>query len=330
MHVIELHTLEGAMPSSVAITADVLATANRLRAAKGRPPAFSLTLSGPGMRGLRALADTVHPRSTPAQREREASLVIFASLVAVTEPAITARLGRPDAAGARRVIERAVARGAAVAASCSAVFLLGSAGVLDDRRATTTWWLAPAFARMFPRVRLDADAMVVTDGPITTAGAAMAHLDLMLTLVSQLGGAELAERCARFLLLDGRRSQSRYMALGFMASKDPDVAKAERWARARLASGITVDELAQAAGLSTRTLARRLARTTGLSPVQFLQRMRVEHATELLETTSLSVEEIARRVGYAEPTTLRRLLRRDAGARPRDLRPSSSAPLIAQ
>ena len=207
-----------------------------------------------------------------------------------------------------------------MAASCSAVFLLASAGVLDGKRATTTWWLAPAFARMFPNVELDADAMVVADGTLTTAGAAMAHLDLMLALVSQFGGADLAERCARFLLLDGRRSQSRYMALGFMASKDANVAKAERWARAKLSTGVTVDALARAAELSTRTFARRVARATGMSPVQFLQRLRVERAVELLETSSLSVEEIARRVGYAEPTTLRRLLRRETGVRPRELR----------
>lgn len=318
MHVIELQALTGAMPSSVAITADVLATANRLRAGKGRAPAFALRVAGSGARQARAMISSVMPALHATTRD--ADVVILASLVATTDAAVTERLAQRDASTARRVIERAVARGAEVAASCSAVFLVASTGVLDDRRATTTWWLAPVFQRMFPRVTLDADEMVVADGPIITAGAAMAHLDLMLALVARHEGAALAAQCARFLLLDGRRSQSRYMALSFLSAKDAEVTRAERWARGQLATGVTVDGLAAAAGLGTRTFARRVARVTGLSPVQFLQRLRVEKAVELLETTTLSVEEVARRVGYAEPTTLRRLLRREGEGRPGELR----------
>lgn len=319
MKLIELQVLDGAMPSSVAITADVLATANRLRAARGRPPAFALRATGSGARAARGLAALVLPEPLD-DTARAADVVVVASLVATTEAAVTERLTRPDARAARRAIEAAVARGADVAASCSAVFLVASAGVLDDRRATTTWWLAPAFQRMFPRVALDAEAMVVTDGPVMTAGAAMAHLDLMLALVARHCGARTADGCARFLLLDARRSQSRYMALGFLAAQDAAVARAGRWARERLSTGVTVEALAHAADMAPRTFARRVARATGLSPVHFLQRLRVERAVELLETTELSVEAIARAVGYAEPTTLRRLLRRELGGRPRELR----------
>ena len=318
-HLVELQALAGAMPSSVAITADVLATANRLRAARGRRPAFALRVAGSGSRVLRPMVQGVMPEHD-ADRTRDASIVVVASLVTTTEPAVVQRLAERDTVVARRSIERAAARGADVAASCSAVFLLASTGLLDERRATTTWWLAPAFQRMFPRVALDAEEMVVADGPITTAGAALAHLDLMLALVAAHCGAELAVRCARFLLLDGRRSQSRYMAVGFLASRDRDVDRAGRWARERLSQGLSVEELAAASGLTPRTFARRVANATGMSPVQFLGRLRVERAVELLETTDLSVEAIAREVGYAEPTTLRRLLRRATGEAPRSLR----------
>jgi transcriptional regulator GlxA family with amidase domain len=81
-----------------------------------------------------------------------------------------------------------------------------------------------------------------------------------------------------------------------------------------------MDDLAAAAGMSPRTFARRLHRTTGLSPIRFVQRLRMEAALELIETTRLPIDEVARRVGYAEPSTLRRVLRRDAGHAPRDLR----------
>lgn len=92
----------------------------------------------------------------------------------------------------------------------------------------------------------------------------------------------------------------------------------------RLEEGFSVDDLAAAVELSPRTFARRIARATGMSPVRFLQRLRVERAVELVETTRLPFEAIARRVGYAEPSTLRRLLRRDGIDGPRRLRAGSA------
>jgi transcriptional regulator GlxA family with amidase domain len=221
---------------------------------------------------------------------------------------------------ARRSLLTAAARGTEIATSCSGVFLLASTGLLDGRRVTTTWWLAPLFRRLHPAVMLDTDALVVRDRGLTTAGAAMAQMDLMLAVVAQYAGAKLADECARYLLLDQRRSQSRYMALGFLAAADPQIAKAEAWARKRLDKAFTVDDVAKAAGLAPRTFARRVKSTTGQSPVRFLQRLRVDAAIELIETTRLPFEEIARRVGYVEPSTLRRLLQRTAGQGPRGLR----------
>jgi len=98
------------------------------------------------------------------------------------------------------------------------------------------------------------------------------------------------------------------------------VKRAESWARQHLETGFPVEDLAAAAGLAPRTFARRVERATGLSPIRFLRRLRVERAVELLETTKLPLEEIARRVGYAEPTTLRRALRQEAGRGARELR----------
>ncbi len=321
MRTIDLYALAGAMPSSIAITADVLATANRLRLARGRPPAFTLRVRGPAARTTRAFLHAVFP-VLPAPTDERADMLIIPSLLTVTEEAVSARLMRSDAVRMRRELQTAAEKGVHIAASCSAVFHVARAGLLDGRRATTTWWLAPAFRRMFPSIDLAPDEMVVTDGRFSTAGAALAHLDLMLSIVDRYCGADMASRCARFLLLDGRRSQARYMAMGQLAGQDPDIARAERWARTELERGVTVEALAAAANLAPRTFARRVERATGLSPVQFLRRLRVERAIELLETTALSVEAIAHRVGYAEPTTLRRLLKKDAGARPRDLRPT--------
>jgi transcriptional regulator GlxA family with amidase domain len=176
---------------------------------------------------------------------------------------------------------------------------------------------------MFPEVALQREAVQVRDGPITTAGAALAQVDLMLGIVGRYGDGALANQCARYLLLDQRRSQARYMALSHFAAADPKIAKIESWTRANLERDISIKDMAAAAGMTSRTLARRLQQLIGLSPVRFLQKLKVEAAIELIETTRLSIEEIARRVGYADSSTLRRLLQKNAGRSPRDLRVST-------
>jgi transcriptional regulator GlxA family with amidase domain len=317
MTIVEILVLKGAVPSSVAITIDLLETANRLCRTAGRNPVFAVHLSGSG---ARAASGFVNGRMTGAGSAREPAVVIVPGLGLTNEDEVTAGLARRDAADARRRLVAAVGAGAEIATSCSGAFLLASAGLLDRRSATTSWWLAPLFRRLYPQVRLDTRALVIKDGPVVTAGAAMAQMDLMLSVVARHGGSRLADECARYLLLDDRRSQSRYMALSHLAAADERVARAERWARDRLERPCAVDELAAAAGLTPRTFARRVSRATGLSPVRFLQRLRIERAVELMETTKLPFEEIARRVGYAESSTLRRLIRRDGGYNPRERR----------
>jgi transcriptional regulator GlxA family with amidase domain len=153
--------------------------------------------------------------------------------------------------------------------------------------------------------------MVVADWPIATAGAAMAQMDLMLAVVGRFAGPSLAKACASYLLLDERRSQAPFMAIAFLGGQDPRIARAEKWVRDNIARDFAINELAVAVALAPRTFARRVAATCGLSPIQFVQQIRLEIARFLLETTRLPVEQIARQVGYAEPSTLRRLIRRD-------------------
>jgi transcriptional regulator GlxA family with amidase domain len=325
MTIVEILVLKGAVPSSVAITSDVLETANRLCRTAGRSPAFAVRLSGSGAVAASAF---VGGRLAGDEPRGDPDIVIVPGLGLTNEDEVAEGLARRDAADARRRLVAAVEAGAEIATSCSGTFLLASAGLLDGRSATTSWWLAPLFRRLYPEVRLDTRALVVKDGSVVTAGAAMAQLDLMLSVVARHGGSRLADGCARYLLLDERRSQSRYMALSHLAGADERVAQAERWARNRLERPCTVDDLAAAAGLTPRTFARRVSRATGLSPIHFLQRLRIERAVELMETTKLPFEEIARRVGYAEPSTLRRLIRRDGGINPRELRGALSTAAV--
>ncbi|MBY8821188.1 GlxA family transcriptional regulator [Sphingomonas colocasiae] len=306
--------LDGALATSVAITIDVLAMANRICRRVGRPDAFDVRLVGSGAHLFRPFL--AFPE---AQHDCPSLFIVPAQGLSKAE-SYAARLAEPDAEAARTLIRAAATGGAQIASSCTGTLLLASAGLLDGRRATTAWWLAPIFGELFPAVALDTAELVLSDGAITTAGAAMAQMDLMVGLVARHAGAEIAEGCTRTMILDERRSQIPYMAIGLLAASNESIARAATWARARLGDGIGVNDIAVAIGQSPRTFSRRVLAATGLSPIRFLQQLRVEQAIELIETTPLPFEEIAFRVGYSDPSTLRDLIRRGAGLGPRELR----------
>ena len=296
------------MASSAAITYDVMATANRISAAKRLP--FKVTTVRCGSR-----------RNNVDLRGSE--LVIVPGLGTPSADELDKKLKSPMCRRAVDMLTRAHAAGAMLAASCASTFLLAETGLLDGRRATTTWWFAPLFQRRYPAVELLTEQMVVADWPIATGGAAMAQMDLMLAIVGRFAGSGLAKACANYLLLDGRRSQAPFMAITYLANQDPRIARAEKWVRDNIARDFAIEELAEAVALAPRTFARRVSATCGISPIQFVQRIRLETARFLLETTRLSVDEIARRVGYAEPSTLRRLIRRDTKHPPGRFRPAA-------
>ena len=301
--------IEGCMASSAAITHDVLATANRISAAKRAPP-FKVMTVRCGSR--RSSADL-----------RGIELVIVPGLGTASADELVTKLKSPMCRRAVDMLIRAHARGAMLAASCASTFLLAETGLLDGRRATTTWWFAPLFGQRYPAVELLSEQMVVADWPIATGGAAMAQMDLMLAVVGRFAGPSLAKACANYLLLDERRSQAPFMAITYLASQDPTIARAEKWVRDNIARDFAIEDLANAVALAPRTFARRVSATCGVSPIQFVQRIRLETARLLLETTRLPVDEIARQVGYAEPSTLRRLIRRDTKHPPRHFRPAA-------
>jgi AraC-like DNA-binding protein len=163
--------------------------------------------------------------------------------------------------------------------------------------------------------------IVVQSNTVVTAGAALSHLDLALTLIRR-ANPELADLTAKYLVADARTSQAPYAIPGHLVHADPLVTKFERWARQRLAEGFSLDQAAVALATSKRTLARRMQSVLGKSPLEYLQDIRIERAVHLLETSQASVDQIAGEVGYAEGVTLRALLRRKLGRGVREIRRS--------
>lgn len=319
--------LEGVSDGAVGITLDVLGAANRVQslgllAGKRRSrklEARVVSLDGGPVRTSSGRALPVDGGATLRGRRRDDILVV-PGLGMDTPGEIDAELRREPVLRGLDFIQRAVALGLTVAASCSATFLRGAAGVLDGGPATTTWWLARDFARRFPAVDVRVDSMVVAHGRVLTAGAAFAHADLMLTLLTRASGPSLARLVSRFLVVDDRPSQARYMIAQHLRTDDAALRRAERFVREQLHRVVSIDEIARAAGTSSRTLARRLREQLGTTPLRFVQRLRAERAVHLLETTASSVEAVASEVGYADPAAFRRILRRETGRSPREFR----------
>jgi transcriptional regulator GlxA family with amidase domain len=289
---------------------DTFETANELAGERR----FEVTTSSP-----RAHPKTHHGMRIPiAPLPSRTDLVIVPALACKQPETIVAALARDDVQELASIALR-FARKARLAAACTGTFVLGSCGVLDGRRATTSWWLGPTFRREFPAVELEESQMVVGDDRVLTAGAALAHFDLALAVIRERS-PDLAATVARYLLLDDRASQAPFIAAAHVTHDDDVVKKFERRVRARLADPFELPEVAREIGTSERTLQRRVRAVLGKSPIAFVQDLRLERAVHLLRITKDSVDEIAASVGYEDGSTLRTLLRRRLHTGVRELR----------
>jgi len=222
---------------------------------------------------------------------------------------LEAALARPQIRDASALLRRWARKGAMMTAACVGTFVMAESGLLDQQRATTTWWLAPVFRRRYPNVSLDESNMLVKSGVFVTAGAALSHMDLALWIIRGVS-PKLASLTAKYLIVDSRPSQSAYVLVDHLVHSDPLVQRFEDWARAKLKDGFSLDDAAKAVGTSKRTLARHMQAVLGKSPLSYFQSLRVERAVHLLKTGDGNVDEVAARVGYADGNTLRNLLRR--------------------
>ncbi len=308
MHV-GLLASDGCFSSGLTALIDILSTAEAQRPdVDPSIPPIRVDVTGTGRNvttgaGL-TVPVTMHPRELQA-----ADIVVVPALGTMTAEDTLSALSAHASQAIIGVLGDLDPSVTTVAAACTGVFTLAESGLLDLRRATTSWWLGAAFRIRYPSVLLDLGTMVVADAGVVTAGAAFAHIDLALALVRRVSPC-LAEHVARLLVIDQRASQSAYLVVDHLSHNDPLVLAFEEQARARLGESLDVWELAAAIGTSRRTLERRTQAALGMSPLALVQRLRAERAVHLLRTTAQSVEQVAPQVGYANASTLRALLRR--------------------
>ncbi|KGB58255.1 GlxA family transcriptional regulator [Sphingopyxis sp. SE2] len=239
------------------------------------------------------------------------------------------KLLEPDevAPYARWLVDRH-AQGTVLASNCGGAFALAATGLLAGRPATTHWFFAEEFRMRFPEVRLEADRMVVDDGDIVTAGGLMAWTDLGLRIVERLLGPTVMMETARFFLIDpAGREQKNYASFApRLTHGDEAVLKVQHWLQAKEGRVSGVGDMAREAGLEERTFQRRFKAATGMTPVEYVQHIRVGKARELLEFTRRTVDQIAWSVGYEDAAAFRKLFHRLTGLSPGEYRQRFSTP----
>lgn len=202
--------------------------------------------------------------------------------------------------------------GAIIGASCSGTLILAETTLLNGREATTSWWLDSLFRTRYPEVRLRTDRLLIDDGRLLTAGAVTSYANLVLRLIEEFAGRNLALSCSKMMLIDiNRPYQAPYMMLQTVLNhSDSLVQKAQFWIHENFREDIDIRQLADSLAVSYRTLVRRFKTATGETPLAYIQKTRIDRAKHLFETTDLSMETIMGRVGYSDPSSFSLLFKR--------------------
>lgn len=310
-----------ALPDAVASTLfgifDVMNAFALMRQARpGAPAPFAVeivgTAAGPLMLASGVPVDVQQPIDAVATTD----IVIVPSIVLGPEGWAKGRY--PQLVEWLQAMHR---RGAVLCSACSGIFLIAETGLFDGRDATVHYEYARDFTATYPAVSIHPERVLVISGTrddLVSSGASMTWHDLVLYLIARYAGATTAQKAARLFALQWHQDGlTPYMVFeGRTDHGDAEIAAAQQWLGRHFSVASPVEEMIRRSKLAERTFKRRFAAATGLAPIAYVQRLRVEDAKRRLERTDASVDEISWRVGYEDPAFFRRLFRRTTGLAP--------------
>ena len=312
MRRIVLLAFDGVQSLDVTGPLEVFQVANRLAEQAGTAAPYRTEVVGPRPGAVRTSSGLaiVPDRAASACRGAIDTLVVAGgqgTVDAVRDPALVAW------------VRAAARRSRRVTSVCTGAFLLGEAGLLDGRAATTHWASCDALRRRFPAASVDAAPIYVRDGELWTSAGVTAGMDLALALVEDDLGPAMARDVARWLVLFVRRPGGQAQFSAQLAAQVPGRAALREllgWIAEHLDGDCSVAALAGRAAMSPRHFAREFRAATGMTPGAYVEAARVEAARRLLETTELTTAEVARRCGLRSVETLHRVCRKALGVTP--------------
>jgi transcriptional regulator GlxA family with amidase domain len=208
--------------------------------------------------------------------------------------------------------------GAEIASLCTGAFLLASTGLLKGRKCSTHWLAAEAFKQAFPDVKLQAEKIMTDEFGIYSSGGAYSFLNLMIYLVEKFCGREMAVYCSKVLEIEiERKSQSPFaIFLGQKTHEDEPIKKAQLFIENNVHEKVSIEQLSELSAISRRNFERRFKKATSNTPVEYLQRVKIEAAKKSLESGRENVNEVMYSVGYSDSKAFRTMFKKITGLSP--------------
>jgi len=209
-------------------------------------------------------------------------------------------------------------QGAEIASLCTGAFLLASTGLLKGRKCSTHWLAANAFRQAFPDVKLQPEKIITDELGMYSSGGAYSFLNLMIYLVEKFCGREMAVHCSKILEIEiERKSQSPFaIFMGQKTHEDEPIKKAQVFMENNVSAKVSVDQLSEMFAISRRNFERRFKKATSNTPVEYLQRVKIEAAKKSLESSRENVNEVMYSVGYSDSKAFRTTFKKITGLSP--------------
>ncbi|MBC3920746.1 helix-turn-helix domain-containing protein [Undibacterium sp. CY18W] len=326
---IEVWLYPQCMASAVTGPLDVFAVANAIWAIKNRDdvgPLFKWSLRSPDGQAVMTPAGISLVADGPICADSKADVIILPGIYVGN--GVAGLLGNlHDMRDVFPILREKHRQGTVLASNCSATFVLAEAGLLNGGHATTTWWLERAFKARYPEVQLRLAQVLNEYENILTSGAATSYLNLAYHLVERFGGQDVATGVSKTLLIDANRaSQMPYMQMLTLTQQDTQphenllVQRAQKWLNQNHHLPFRLPALAEHLAVSERTVIRHFHQTLDTTPASYAQQIKMDIAKRLLESTTLTLEQVAERTGYSDPSSFRRLFKRHSGLSPASYR----------
>ncbi len=303
---------------SIAGSYMIFMRANQFRQQSGKKPLFEIKLAGisKDVKLYNGLF-SVHPQSDIRDIKRTDLIIIpafqpgdsFSEIIKRNETIV-------------RWVTDQYKLGAEIISLCTGAFLLASTGLLDGKSCSTHWAAADAFRQMFPNVKLVPHKVIIGEHGIFTSAGAFSFLNFLLKIVDKFYGRETALFCSKIFEIDlDRESQAHFsIFIGRKNHKDEEIKKAQCYIEGNFAGRISIEDLASRQAIGRRNFDRRFKKATGITPIEYLQRVKVEAAKNSFETSRKSIKEIMYEVGYSDVKSFRTTFRKITGLSPLEYR----------
>lgn len=307
---------EDAILSAVAGALDLMAGANRYMDVAGKPPAFRVTLAVE-KEGF-APFPLPHPgfRYRTLQEIKDTSLVIAPAFYSPPDKALENHQAMIS------FISAMSRRGAEVASLCVGSYLLAEAGLLSGRACTSHWNNIADMQRRYPDIKVLPDMVLTDQDGVYTSGGAFSSLNLILYLVEKFYGKDIAIWLSKTFSIDMDRISQAHFAVfnGQRQHEDEDIRRAQLYIEENYNSVVSVEEVAEQINMSKRNFIRRFKHATKNTPLEYLQRVKIESAKKALEKEAHSITNLMYDVGYNDMKTFRKVFKRITGLTPQDYR----------